>query len=236
VKRRSRGVFLLVLFTLYMSVMSISRVVAQDQGEPIVGLDPGQQIEEPVESEDEGGSIWGWVLGIGAVVVAGVAGYLLAEDSNDEADDAATSAQASAASAEAAAADAAAAAPAAEQAFESSVHITGEFNADTGDYTRFGAGVAPVKPAIWFRLPYDNYTGGIWKYTQSSDGLPSPIGGSYEQVSDKSVLISVDDILYLGKATAISEDRIMLQNGLVLRAEPGAGIYVYKFPIAPATP
>jgi len=213
-----------------MSVASIGRIMAQDQGEPIVGLDPGQKIEQPAVEDDEGGSIWPWILGVGAVVVAAVAGYLLAEDSNDEADDAATSAQASAASAEAAAADAAAAVPEEEEQFESSVHITGRFYGQTQNYNAYGATNGVITPAIWFRLPYENYTGGIWKYVRSDTGNESAIGGSYEQVSDKSVLISVDDRLYLGKATSISQDRLRLANGLILRADVGAGIYIYKFP------
>lgn len=226
-KRTSRGWFLLVVFALYMSVTSIGQVWAQDRGEPIVGADIGQKIEEQ-PAEEEGSSIWGWIIGAGAVIAAGVAGYLIADKDSDDAEDAADAAAASAAAAEAAAAAPPAAAE--EAKFKYKVHITGTFVAPNGDYTQWGAGVANMTPSISFRTPYEDYTGGIWQYTRSDNGAASVIGGDYEQVSDKSILIRVDDILYLGKATSISEDKIRLSNGIVMTATAGSGVYLYPIP------
>ena len=229
-KRSRCGGFLLEVFTLYVSIASVGQVWAQDRGDPIVGLDAGQKIEEAA-AEEEGSSLWAWVLGIGGAVVAGVAAYLIADQDTDDAEDAATAAQASASAAETSAADAAAAAaPPAEQQFKYRVHITGTFNAAAGDYRPQGASVALMAPSITFQVPTDTFPGGISGYTSSATGVASGLGGDYEQVSDKSVLIRVDDVLYLGIATTLSQTKILLSNGIVLSAGPGAGVYLYKIP------
>jgi len=218
-----------MVFALYVSIASVGQVWAQDRGDQIVGVDHGQQIPpKDAPAEDEGSSLWAWVLGIGGVIVAGVAGFIIADQDTGDAEDSASAAQASASAAEKSAADAAAAAtPPAEKKFKYKVHITGTFNAATGDYRPQGAGTASMTPSISFRTPYDEYTGGIYRYNRSSDGAQVTLGGDYEQVSDKSILIRVDDVLYLGIATALSQDKIQLSNGIVMTAGAGAGVYLY---------
>lgn len=212
-------------------------------------------VTEPIEPEappKEESSLWKWVGGAVVVVVAAAAAFFAAEEANSDEADAAEASAASAAAAveEAEAAGAAAAettsaaaetaamaaetaAAAAEAAanpagFEFRMLITGTFTGsmrseDCGNFT----------PSITFTLsPAAGLPGGISGYDLSSDcGVTDNLGGSYEQIDDRSVLLRLDDGFYLGRADRLAQNKLKLSNGVVLSAQSGATIRLEPVPV-----
>jgi hypothetical protein len=208
-----------VLFVFALNTMVSS--VALGQGVIPGGEDPGAGVmaEEAPEEPEKGSSLWGWLIGIGAAVAAGVGGYALAEDDSDD-DEGGGDAAAEGAAAAAAAAEAAAAEE--EEGFANVVFLTGQFSATT----RPSGWLPALLPSITFSMPQGDFPGGVRDYV-GSDGSTGQ-GGDYEQVSDLSVFIKVDDVFYLGKATVQSWDAIRLENGTMLYAVGDGGAYVQK--------
>jgi hypothetical protein len=215
------------------------------------GDDTGTSVvkfEKPAEEENK----WmPWILGIGSAVVALVGGFLIADSNSSDAEDAAAAADASNAAAAAANAAAAAAqtaavsnqtaaalaaAASADAALAAATDPTGPFNtrlfiAGTfiGDPQPSNSPCGNFSPSLTFSISQaGNFPGGITGLTSSADCASAASGGNWEQVNDFEILIRVNDGFYIGRARVRGTTEIILANGAVLRAGPGAAINVFK--------
>ena len=191
-------------------------------GEPIAASrDGGEPVSDRAPAK-QGSSIWGWVAGAAVIVVGGVIGYLLGEETKknkDDAKDAAKEAEASAAAA------AAAAAGAPESGFEYTVYITGEFRSTTSMTGPLGTNFFP---SITFALNSGSAGGGIVNYTSSSTGLPTGQGSECTQTDEDRIRILINyDGWYNGDAKVFSDSTggyIRLRNGVVLDSVGSANV------------
>lgn len=233
--RRVSGWICLVASVLFVSQACLAPAWSAEgaRGEPVAA---GRDSGEPVSGR--GGSrsssnIWGWVAGAAIIVVGGIVGYLLGEETQkdkDDAEDAAEDAQAAAAAA-AASADAAAGAGE-ETTFGYSINITGTFTA--------AGPVSPgFTPSMTFAVQTSSFPGGIVDYVDSATGAASGRGGEWSQVDSMTIMITVQDGFYLGKAKVYASQgnySITLMgpggNNTVLYATPGARVLLVRNPPA----
>jgi len=244
-RRRVCGWFCLLIFAVY-AIQPVLGQVTSDEGlygERIqIGSDSGEPIVPTAPApKQEGQSVTPWIIaGVTALGAVALGAVLLVDkvgddkdDSDDAAADAARSAELAAAAA-AAAADTAAAAAAPPSGFKNTITVTGTFSSDAAIPDE----CAGFTPSITFLVPQaSGLPGGISRLNSSSEdtcGANVPAAGTYEQVSDSSVFISVDDGFYLGKWTVESTDRLRKVSspraGLILTGEGGAKVEVFPNP------
>lgn len=229
-----------VVLGVYLLQPCLATVCAAEEamGEAVsIGSDAGEDIVEPSEPEKE--SNLPWILGIAGAAVAGYGIYELvdgldddseeakedAEAAQDDAEDAAAAASAATESAAAAEESATAAAEASEEdeGFEYTVYLTGKFQGSTT--TRDGE---DFKPMIEFAVASGAYDGGIVGYREEGTNGISNLGGSYKQVGDKAILITVDHSFYLGECEIYDSNTIRLNNGTVMYAQENATAYLQR--------
>jgi hypothetical protein len=200
--------FACVVYVTQMTLLPVCGAEAKKAERTRAGGDAGEAVPQQTAG---GSSMWGWIIGAGAALVAGIGGFLLAGDAADEkgaAKDSAKEADASAAAAEANAA--AAAAPAAAE--NAQVFIVGVFTATVQASWKSN----PLfLPSITFTADVQNHSGGISSYTPSH-ALVGSMDGSYAPAGSHRVRIKTDDEFYNGVATLIDENTIMLEGGQVL--------------------
>jgi hypothetical protein len=181
---------------------------------PAIGVDFGEPIpdEPPVE---EGNNIWPWIIGVGGVLVVAAVAFIMIEDEKDSSEEDVEEVEAAAAGA---AAEAAAEAEAAASEFATFIQIAGKFEGN-----QLPSGWV-ADPYIIFQVMSPGQTAGSISEYQVSTGTASL--GTYRQVGDMTLLISMNEGYYNGVATVQSETQLRLANGQVLTAVNGAAIRI----------